>query len=238
MKRLLLLSVLLAAAPAAAQVHSGSIVLNGRAVPLPPGDWQVIGASQSATTAVGDATVLGLSTMLLAQEEGARLSALISIAAGARAQNARYDLDAVAGCRFPPQPIAVLARQADPTAQDCAHLREWRSTAAPPENPGARWAAYFEWASTRPGWAPALFHVAWFRIADRTGALDVVYAISPETRGFAPDQRDWPRNAWNTANQDAPRRAYLARLTTWARAVQPLVRQGFADGAVGPAGAP
>jgi hypothetical protein len=237
MKRLVV-ALLLLALPAAAQVHSGSIVVNGRAVPLPPGQWQVIGESRTGSTAVGDATVLGLATVLLAQEEGARLSALVSIAAGARAQNARYDLDAVAGCRFPPQPIAVLARAADAAAQDCAHLREWRSTAAPPENPGARWAAYFEWASTRPGWAPSLFHVAWFRIADRTGALDVVYAISPETRGFAPDARDWPRNGWNPTNQDAPRRAYLARLADWGRAMQPLLRQGFAQGAVGPAPAP
>lgn len=75
-----------------------------------------------------------------------------------------------------------------------------------------------------------MFHTAWSRVADRTGALDVIYHFSPEAYGFPRDARAWAQNGWNPANQDAAHKAHVERLAAWLGEAHAKVRRGFSMG--------
>lgn len=230
----LLLAILLglAAAPARAESFSGSVVLNGRAVPLPPGEWQVLG--RDSQPARGSA--LGVEAVLLVQEVGTRLAGIVVARASTPAVNAAYaDFDRRGACARGDETIAVIVREASVTAQNCARVTQWSTPTRRPPAPAPEFARYFALAESQPGWAPARFHSVWIAIADATGDLELYYHFSPETRGFVRDDRPWPQNAWNPANHAPRQREHLSRLTAWGRTVHGLARAGFRNGATGPA---
>lgn len=222
---------------ALAESYSGSITINGWAIPLPPGEWTTVGTSDAPSTPrmTGAATALGGRRVLLAQESGGRLTGLVSIFAGERGESVVYRDWQVMACAATNVSLGVIVREGNDRYQNCADVRTWAATTARPQNVDPRWARYFDMAQARPGWAPTIFHTAWSRMADRAGAVNVIYHFSPETRGFARDSKPWPQNGWNPANQDAAQKAYVERLVAWLRETHALVRRGYLYGSTTPA---
>lgn len=213
------------------QGFTGSLVLNGRAVPLPPGEWRLLG--RDSQPARGSA--LGVEAVLLVQEAGTRLAGVVVARASTPAVNAAYaDFDRRGACARGDETIAVIVREATQAAQNCARVTQWSTPTRRPPAPAPEFAGYFALAESQGGWAPARFHSVWIAIADATGDLELYYHFSPETRGFVRDERPWPQNTWNPANQTSRHREHLARLTAWARSAHALARAGFASGSVGP----
>lgn len=225
----LVLGLLLPALPVlaqtnAAQTYSESLTLNGRFVPLPAGEWRLLANVEEP--AQGQA--LGFRAVLLVQDAGDRLSAMVVARVSTRATNAVYSNWARRGaCAQGDETIAVIAREASERAQDCARVTTWTSPAQRPPSPAPEFSRYFAMAESLQGWVPARFHSVWIGIADNTGDMEVYYHFSPETRGFWRDERPWPQNGWNPANQSAQQKAYLARLVAWGRGAHGLVRAGF-----------
>jgi len=224
MRLFALLFAALLPALAAAQSFTDSITLNGRAVPLPAGAWRLLGSAEEP--AFGQA--LGFRAVLLVQEVGTRLSGVVVARASTRANNAVFaNWDRRGACVPGDETIAVIAREATERAQNCARVTQWSTPTTPPPNPAPEFRQYFDLATTQDGWAPARFQSVWVAIADNTGDLEVYYHLSPETRGFARDDRPWAQNTWNPANQTQRQKEYLARLVAWARGAHALVRVGF-----------
>lgn len=225
------------AQPLSGTVVTGSVVMNGRAIPLPPGEWRELGRSstEGVPRQTGASTRLGGNTVLLAQEQGGRLSGLVSILAGERGTWVTYDNWESMACARTTWSLHSLVREGNQSYQNCADLRTWTATTRRPANVDARWAPYFDIVATRPDWAPSVFHTAWSRVADHSGSVNVIYHFSPETRGFARDGRAWAQNGWNPANQDDAKKAYLARMSDWLRDAHARVRRGFLYGSADPA---
>lgn len=214
-----------------AESFSGAIVLNGRAVPLPPGEWQLLASIEEP--AAGQA--LGGRAVLLVQEAGDRLAAMVVARASTRARNAVYTNWSRRGaCAEGDETIAVILREASERKQDCARVTSWTNPAARPPDPAPEFSRYFDLARTRPGWVPARFHSVWIGLADQTGDLEVYYHFSPETRGFWRDERPWAQNGWNPANQGPQQKAYLLRLVGWGKGAHQAVRGGFTTGRAAP----
>jgi len=216
---------------------SGSVVVNGRAVPLPPGEWKALGSTpaQSAPTYSGAGSPLGSGSVLLAQEQSGRLSALVSIVASERFPYVTYPNWETMACARTNASLRLLMREGGESFRNCADVRTWSGTTQRPANVNARWVPYFDTTQARPGWAPSIFHTAWVSIADRSGSMDVIYHFSPETRGFARDDRPWAQNGWNPANQNDAQKAYIVRLADWLRDAHARARRGFLYGSTDPA---
>jgi hypothetical protein len=228
---MLLMLAAIAPAPATAQPFTGSVTLNGRGIPLPPGEWRVLGKFEEA--AFGQA--LGVSALLLVQDAGDRLAGMVVARASTRATNAVFSNWSRRGaCAAGDETIAVILREASERRQDCARVTQWSTPTVRPPNPAPEFQKYFELAETQDGWAPSRFQSVWIAFADNTGDLEVYYHFSPETRGFVRDARPVAQNAWTPANQNQRQKEYLARLVTWGRAAHAAVRVGFLDAASAP----
>jgi hypothetical protein len=225
------------AQPATGTSVSGTVVMNGRTVPLPPGEWTSLGrqADESIPRQTGATTRLGGNSVLLAQEKDGRLAGLVSIVVGDRGTWVTYGNWDVMACARTNLSLSSLVREGGESYQNCADVRTWTGTTQRPANVNARWVPYFDMVQTRPGWAPTIFHTAWSRVADRSGSMDVIYHFSPETRGFARDERAWAQNSWNPANQTDAQKAYIARLADWLRDAHARTRRGFLYGSADPA---
>jgi hypothetical protein len=207
-------------------------------VPLPPGDWQVLGvAVRDSAPDLGGRFTLGSHTLLLAQEQEGRLAGLVSIHASPRAQQAGYANWEVMACAPTAVSLGALVREGSDRYQNCADVRTWTPTTQRPATVPGQWLPYYDRAAREPGWAPAVFHTAWSRVAEASGSLDVIYHFSPETRGFARDERPWARNGWHPGNQSAEQRAHVARLKSWMTETHGRVRGGFQSGTATPASA-
>lgn len=207
-----------------AQTFTESVLLNGRAVPLPAGEWRQLGSAEEP--AYGQA--LGYRAVLLVQEVGTRLSGIVVARASTRANNAVFsNWDRRGACAQGDETVAVIVREASERAQNCARVTQWSAPATPPPAPAPEFREYFKLAATQDGWAPARFFSVWIAIADHTGDLEVYYHFSPETRGFVRDDRPWAQNSWNPANQTDRQKGFLARLVAWGRGAHALVRAGF-----------
>ena len=232
MRILALVLALLLGWPAAGQpqAYSGAITLNGRAVPLPPGEWRLLSSVEEP--AQGQA--LGGRSVLLVQDAGDRLAGIVVARASTRASNAVFSNWSRRGaCAQGDETIAVIAREASERAQDCARVTQWATPTLRPPNPAPEFSRYFELAQSQPGWAPARFQSVWIGFADHTGDLEVYYHFSPETRGFVRDDRAGAANGWAPGNQSARQREYLARLVAWGHGAHAAVRRGFLTGQAG-----
>ena len=224
------------AQPPQGAIVSGSVVLNGRAVPLPPGEWKVI-ASEDGGRAPDFAGALSQargSWAILTQDQAERLSGVIAISASERSSYT-YSNWQVMACARPPSSAGSMVREGGETHQNCADVRVLAVAPQRPANVARMWGTFFDAVYARPGWSPAIFYTGWSRVADRTGSLDVIYHFSPETRGFARDDRPWAQNGWNPANQNDAQKAYIVRIADWLRDTHARARRGFLYGSTDPA---
>jgi hypothetical protein len=225
--------------PQPGDTFRGSFSIAGRAVPLPPGDWVVLGTSARDGTALttGAATALGNRQVVLANEQDGRLTGLVFASAGERGDWVTYSNWQSGACAGGPAVLTELVREGNERFQNCASVRSWSNPRQRPANVDAAWQAFFDKAAAQPGWAPSVFHSLWIRVAEQNGSMNVYYHLSPETRGFVRDDQPWSRNGWNPVNQQPTHKAYLARLVDWSKATHAQVRSGFRTGSAGPAAA-
>jgi hypothetical protein len=221
----LLLAGCAAAPPPVGGTHRGTFPIEGRNVPLPPGEWRVMGTA--ANEPISDQ--IRVTGVVLTQDQDGRLNGLVHILVS---QATPYVAQWVGpllrqpACQQGASNAAVLAREATPNGWDCARLAYTRSTARP-SNLGGQWVAYYDRRDREPMWAPAVSLDLYASLADRTGFITVIYRVNPEARGFARDENPAATSGWSPARQSQAQKDYIVRLTEWSRTVHPMVRQGF-----------
>jgi hypothetical protein len=220
----LLLAGCAAAPPPVGGTHRGTFPIEGRNVPLPPGEWRVMGTA--ANEPISDQ--VRVTGIVLTQDQDGRLNGLVHILVSQATPfigQWRNPLQQNA-CLQGNFNIIVLAREGSPSGWDCARLSTGRAGPRP-SDPGEHWVAYYDRRDREPTWAPLMSQDLAVGLADRTGFIEVNYRINPEARGFARDENPAATNSWNPARQSQAQKDYIVRLTEWSRTVHPMVRQGF-----------
>jgi hypothetical protein len=121
--------------------HTGSFTIVGRAVPLPPGEWPVMGAGdvRGATPQTGITYTVGNSSTLLVQERDGKLVGLVSIAASDRGEWLRYRDWQIMACAPTNISLRSLVREGGERFQNCADVRTWTGTTQRPASMAAHW---------------------------------------------------------------------------------------------------
>jgi hypothetical protein len=191
--------------------HQGTIVVGAHAIPLPPGEWRLIGRMDEAVWA----------RRVLIQEQNERLTGLITFSVNLPTwvQTWTWDTSGIWGCHD-------AAGNLVPTIRNTANVMEgWncrritttnmrtRNITAPVEQPlAARRAA-------QPDWAPERMLIASFSRGEPLGGSFVTYFFDPRAGGAPP----------------ASTEADTARIVRWAEATAPLVAGGFKTQTTAPA---
>lgn len=223
---LLVLSACLFActAPAAAaevgQTTTARVEILNRQVPLPTGEWTVVGRGTNSLTS-GDPGAYGtIENAILARRTQGRIDALVEInvnrlpvAGGWGVAGDCTRTDGLAAVAFYKTPVDGFCMFAVPTA------------IGDPSAPGPA-----AWSAARPqllegGPPSAVWLTLGFRISDRRDVLDVRYHLDPRLLGFrSTSARDWTVEAVLAAPE---RYSAVNQLTAWGSLAAGLVQNGF-----------
>jgi len=212
------------AAPAVAaelgQSPTARVELLARQVPLPAGDWTVVGRGTNAMTSGNPGAYGTIENAILARRSEGRIDALVEINVnrlpvgggwGVAADCARTD--GLAAVAFYKTPVDGFCMFVVPTA------------VGDPSAPGPA-----AWNAVRPllqdGGAPSpVWLTVGFRVSDRRDVLDIRYHLDPRRLGFRPMQaRDWSLEAVLAAPE---RYSAVNQLTAWGSLAAGLVEAGF-----------
>lgn len=194
--------------------------LLARQIPLPAGDWTVVGRGTNTLTSGKPGAYGTIENAIMARRTEGRIDALVEVNVnrlpvgngwGVAADCARTDgLVAIA---FYKTPVDGFCMFVVPTA------------VGDPAAPGPA-----AWNAVRPllqeGGAPSpVWLTVGFRVSDRRDVLDIRYHLDPRRLGFRPMQaRDWSLEAVLAAPE---RFSAVNQLTAWGSLAAGLVEDGF-----------
>jgi hypothetical protein len=237
---LILLAGLLAGGPALAQpkwaqgqTYSGNIDIGGVQVPLPPGDWEVLGSSSTSAKFDG----LGHNTMAdpgasvivaLGQFVSNRLRAYTVVNYNARAMSDGWTAGEEKQCRreFIHMARVFSDRQ---TAKSCSYVNHTVFVLNEKSTPW--WRQSVEYIKQKNMALPDVTLLSGTVVSDRANFVAVAYHFSPQAAGFGrPKQRTWSQSDWNKENaaQDPKRQAYVRSVIDWTEKSRPVVEAGLA----------
>ena len=218
-------ALVLAALPSLAWAVSGSVVVEGRVVPLPPGDWREIGRGVEIENLRYESQQYRFGKAVFVQESGGRVTGMTLVWASS---NPGTEIEWLVPPVCRREDIhAQMTRSTDHRSTDCLAVGSTMPARRRGEDVAEEWRNYFDEVERRPDWMPHALVFASFRLTDPFNLLHVEYRFSPEAHGFPPDRRAWRMNGWNPANLDARRRSFLDRVSAWASAVRPALWHAF-----------
>ncbi len=218
-------ALVLAALPSFAWAASGSVVVEGRAVPLPPCEWREIGRGVETESLRYGREEYRFGKAVFVQESGGRVTGMTLVWTSSNpGTEIAWLVPPV--CRRE-DVFAQMTRSTDHRATDCLAVGATLPPRRHGEDVAEEWRGYFGEVERRQGWMPRALAFASFRMTDPSNLLHVEYRFSPEAHGFPPDRRAWGTNGWNPANLDAQRRGFMERVSVWASAVRPALQQAF-----------
>lgn len=163
------------------------VTVQGKQVPLPAGEWVVMGQATAA-----DRAGLALGRLVGTRVEAAVLVQASLRPAPPRAQ--RLAWGTAPGCRRADLPFAVV-RYATERDGSCVYGARVRAARAIGVDPA--WAAAGDFAAAR-GWSlPVEWEAAVFRVTDPRDGIEIRYAFPPGTPGGAPALRAWAFAVWD-----------------------------------------
>lgn len=205
---------------------SGSVEVEGRVVPLPPGEWQPLGRAVEVENLRYTGQQYRIGKAQFVQERDGRVSAMVIVWVASSNPGTTINWQVSNLCRRQDL-YAQMTRSADQQSQDCLGV----STAIPRrqrgQNVAEEWRPYYEMLDRNPDWIPRVSVWASFRIANQFNILNVEYSVSPEAAGFPADTRAWGANAWNPNNLRDERRAYVEKVVLWAMQARPIIWEAF-----------
>jgi hypothetical protein len=198
-------------------VHQGTIMIATRAVPLPPGEWLMLGDLRRSRNDV-EGGLPGDRTILLTQDRGGHLAGLALLTATELASRPGYWTDAPKwfACREATNDLVPAVKNLSHTeAVDCRRATFWSPARhAIGGEAAAAWQEFMDRRRREPGWAPDEAVLIVFARADRYGVLQILYSF--------PTPIDH--------SSDTGR-----RVRAWMDAVGPLLATGFRIGGTTPA---
>jgi len=206
----------------------GQFVVGKKNVFLPDGDWTLISASETTTTATdwGD---VRWANLWLAQLQGKSLHALVRVAASIRAERIRHWTGTSQCDRTNVLFVKNLSRSPHDHFCNVINHRVNVLTAGGKE--------FFERQAFRSlelreiRLPSTMIVVEYYRSAISPGNnLRVFYYFNPELDGFSPSANSsWGQNDWHKSviDRDAKKVAYIDALKSWATAMAPAMDAGF-----------
>jgi hypothetical protein len=219
---------------AAAQSFQGSVTLQGRNVPLPPGTWQKVAEETVPSTIQGAPTNGMILNVMLIRAEAGRVLGMVHVSTN-REPSVTFSGWATFSECSRSDIHAVRAASNTPRQQDCWTLNHGVMVRGNNANPFVN--RYFDAAASLGGMPPTMLRVT-CRRADTLNYLTVQYYFAPEAAGFAPSREPWNTSPWHRDRLDDARRTYVQRLVAWAPAAQAAVGRGFRGDAVQALAAP
>jgi hypothetical protein len=199
------------------------VAVGDRRVPLPPGDWALVGTDRSLRNAAAGGTLTDVSA-LYALWSGPRLVALLDVTTNEVPQTNGF-MPSSACNRGEVLHRAVGTQAA--RSWDCLMVTHYGMTLG--SNPDARWSRIFGAARDRGGMPPTMLS-AEFRTGRGWHYLTYRVFLNPEEAGFPPALGGWRDNALHRDRADPPRLAHAERIRAWAESFQPLVIRGVEGG--------
>jgi len=221
-------AALAAEVPSIGQTVRDRLVLAGKQVPLPPGDWLVAGSGGDTVTMGRRQPVAEVQSLVLLHIDDDAVAAAIVVHTNSRSQsmgwgktrlcgrtdlplaNIHYESDHDVSCSF----VGPVVRDADPDVI----APVWRQARRLAETEGWR--------------LPGTWLMAGYRIADLHDVLDVRYHFNPDL--LAPGIEASAATAWSSSpwvperlGEDAARGAVVAALIRWTGSVRDTLELGF-----------
>ncbi len=182
------------------------MAVEGRVVPLPPGEWREIGRGVEIDNLRYGGQQYRLGKAVLVQESGGRVTGMVLVWASSN-PGTTINWVVTPVCRREDF-YAQMTRSTDHRSMDCLAV----SSMMPPRRRGEsvpeELRGYFNEVEQRPDWMPHAMAFASFRLTDPFNLLHVEYRFSPEANGFPPDRRARAADGWNPANLDDQRRGF------------------------------
>jgi uncharacterized membrane protein len=211
--------------PSPGAILRNMVVLDGKQVPLPAGDWLVAGTA----TADFDGARLGafgrMRQLVLFQVDGGAVSAVAEITTNILPTSDGWGISR--DCARSDMLMAVTRFKAGWDAA-CLHVAHTLPGAAVAS---AAWSAAADRAA-RQGWhVPPVLLTAGFRVADRADVVDLRLHMAPSRLGAPADPAPtaWRDSPWHVRRiaEDAPRKAAAETLGRWALGFDGLVAAGL-----------
>ncbi len=231
-RALALVAVLLFCGPAyAAQSgdqHSGRFEVLGRQVPLPEGDWTVLGHGTNTLTS-GDPGAYGtIDNVILARQSDGRIDGLVEINANRLPVSGGWG---TAGDCSRDDSLARVAFYKTPVDGFCLFVVPTELGAASAPGPQA-WSSVVPALHATPRPPSPVWLTVGFRVSDRLDVLDVRYHLDPGRLGFS----STTASDWTVETVLATPKRYNAvnQLTAWGGLAAGLVADGFRGALDGP----
>lgn len=208
-------------APLMGQTVTGRVVVQGKSVPLPPGQWIVVAHLPGPDAG-------GTESLFLAQMRRDKLSRAVLVQASTRADQSETGFRRSAQCARTALLYAKTISNEEFGRQDCWTINHNLSTQSEREAPPIIRAAIGE-LELRGVKYPLVLLSAFFRLADQQSFLHAVYYFNPELDGITTKPALWEESDWNrnAIHQYPEKIAYVEKLRVWAEAWHPAVRDGF-----------
>lgn len=215
------------------QTYSGNIDIGGVQVPLPPGDWEVLGSSSTAARFSG----LGHNTMAdpgasvivaLGQYANSRLRAYTVMNYNARAMSDGWTVGDEKQCQ---RELIHMARVFSDRqmAKSCGYVNH--SVFVLNENSAPWWRQSVEYVKQKDVKLPDVTLLSGVVVSNRANFVAVAYHFSPQAAGFGrPKQKSWSQSDWNLENvaQDSKRQAFVQSIIGWTEKSRPVIEAGLA----------
>lgn len=218
--------------PLAAETVHGTARVGNRTIALPPGTWtKAVEISSQRGFELGGApsNAMNISAAFLRVINGR----VTGVAFVYMSREPSVDFRGFASLRNCSRNdfFFIAARANYPHDQDCVLLAHVVPVMPSDAN---TFTAQMLTAARRAGRVSPTYLGVATRRSDQLHYLQVEYWLAPEVAGFAPATTTWVNSPWHVSNLDAPRRAYMERLKTWAELAQEQTRLSFRNRPVTP----
>jgi hypothetical protein len=211
-------------APAGAETVQGTARVGNRTIALPPGTWEIVSTSADPTPGIHAEQ----RRETLVRLSAGKVNGLVTIAVSSKAS--------VPGQAYIPLRTCAL-RDAFHSATRNDGADEGSCVAvthALLRLTGMQSSGEFTSPTTREGAGErAMLQVITAR-DDRLNFLSVTYVFPADGFGAPAEEAAWEKSPWHPARLDAPRRAVMERLKTWAEKAQEQTRLSFRNRPVTP----
>ncbi len=205
-------------------IFQGSFVIGtyNTNIPLPEGEWKLIGYQQKSN----DINTL-LNNAVLTQTSKNQVSKFIEVSS----PNANHNWGYTANNFCTRDDVIHIVSRAnqDGGKQDCWGINHWRMTLE--ENSWDYWKNALKYYKANDVKIPINALVVIYRKANRNKFVQVTYGFNPELEGFSPpvyaawSTSDWHKDRYHT---DKKKVEYIQTLKDWATAWDDKVDAGFA----------
>ncbi len=215
------------------QTYGGNIDIGGVQVPLPAGEWEVLGSS--STTAKFDG--LGHRTMAdpgesvvvaFGQFANNRLRAYTIMNYNARAMSGGWNVGEEKQCRRENIHMARVISDRQ-MAKSCSYVNH--SIFVLNEDSAPWWRQSVEYVKQKNMKMPELTLLSGSVVSNRANFVAVAYHFSPQAAGFdRPKQKSWSQSDWSPENvvQDSKRQAFVKSIIDWTEKNRSMVEAGLA----------